>query len=158
MTPQDPDVHVEPARKSPVQRRLLVLGALLFLLGLLTGLASGAFANPRMGLSAHLEGVMNGIFMIALGAAWGHVRLARRAERIAFWALAFGTSANWGTTLLAALWGTGRMTPIAAAGRSAAPWQEIMVSAGLVLLSLAMLLGGALVLWGFVAGGRHRSD
>ena len=49
-------------------RQLMWLGMLLFLLGLLTGLAEQHFTNVRMGLAAHLEGVMNGIFLVALGA------------------------------------------------------------------------------------------
>ena len=36
--------------------RLLRLGVLLFLLGLLTGFAIPALTNPRMGLTSHLEG------------------------------------------------------------------------------------------------------
>jgi hydroxylaminobenzene mutase len=139
---------------SPIQRRLLILGATLFLLGLLTGFIPGALANPRMGLASHLEGVMNGTFLIALGAAWSHVRLGRRAETIAFWSLALGTSANWLTTLLAAIWGTGRMTPLAAPGLKGLPWQEAVVSAGLIALSVAMVVGTALVLLGFVRDAR----
>jgi hypothetical protein len=46
-------------------RRLMWHGILLFLLGLVTGLAEQRFTNPRMGLAAHLEGVMNGTFLIA---------------------------------------------------------------------------------------------
>jgi hydroxylaminobenzene mutase len=34
----------------------------LFLLGLLTGFVEHRFTNMRMGLAAHLEGVMNGTF------------------------------------------------------------------------------------------------
>jgi hydroxylaminobenzene mutase len=139
---------------SPVQRRLLILGATLFLLGLLTGFIPGALANPRMGLASHLEGVMNGTFLIALGAAWGHVRLGRRAESIAFWSLAFGTTANWVTTLLGAVWGPGRMTPLAAPGLKGLAWQETLVSAGLIALSVAMLIGTTLVLFGFVRTAR----
>ena len=43
------------------KRRLMWHGMLLFLLGLITGLLEQRFTNVRMGLSAHLEGVMNGI-------------------------------------------------------------------------------------------------
>jgi hydroxylaminobenzene mutase len=139
---------------SPIQRRLLILGAILFLLGLLTGFVPGELANPRMGLASHLEGVMNGMFLIALGAAWGHVRLGARAESVAFWSLAFGTTANWLTTLLAAVWGTGRMTPLAAPGLKGLPWQEAVISAGLIALSVAMVVGTALVLLGFVRNAR----
>jgi hydroxylaminobenzene mutase len=38
---------------------------LLFLFGLVTGLVEQHFANMRMGLAAHLEGVMNGTFLLA---------------------------------------------------------------------------------------------
>lgn len=48
-------------------KQLIFLGLLLFLSGLLTGLIIPFFKNPRMGLSAHLEGVMNGMFLILLG-------------------------------------------------------------------------------------------
>ncbi|WP_232425614.1 hypothetical protein [Mycobacterium sp. JS623] len=41
------------------------------LVGLVTGLNERRFTNMPMALSAHLEGVMNGTFLIALGAIWG---------------------------------------------------------------------------------------
>jgi hypothetical protein len=47
-------------------RRLMWHGMFLFLLGLVTGFAEQNFANVRMGLAAHLEGVMNGTFLVAL--------------------------------------------------------------------------------------------
>ena len=49
-------------------RRLMWHGMFLFLLGLLTGLLEKHFINMRMGVAAHLEGVMNGTFLIVLGA------------------------------------------------------------------------------------------
>jgi len=52
------------------QRRLMWHGMFLFLLGLATGFAESSFTNVRMGLAAHLEGVLNGIFLVALGSAW----------------------------------------------------------------------------------------
>jgi (hydroxyamino)benzene mutase len=51
------------------QRRLMWHGMFLFLLGLVTGFAESGFTNVRMGLAAHLEGVLNGIFLVALGSA-----------------------------------------------------------------------------------------
>ena len=62
-------------------RRLMFHGMCLFVLGLLTGFAEQRFANVRMGLAAHLEGLMNGTFLIALGAIWIHVRLSREQRR-----------------------------------------------------------------------------
>ena len=74
-------------------RRLLFHGMCLFLLGLLTGFAEQHFANVRMGLAAHLEGVMNGIFLVGLGAIWNDVRLSRPIKSIAYWT-ALGVSAK----------------------------------------------------------------
>ena len=48
------------------KRRLLWHGMFLFLIGLFTGLVEDRFSNLRMGLAAHLEGVMNGTFLVAL--------------------------------------------------------------------------------------------
>lgn len=130
------------------RRRLLFHGIALFLIGLLTGLAEQHFANLRMGLAAHLEGVLNGIFLLAVGAIWNEVRLPPSAGRIAYWALLGGTYGNWAVTTTAAILGTAAMSPITAAGHSAAPAQEILVATGLVLISLAILLASSLLLWG----------
>jgi len=48
------------------KRQLMWYGMFLFLLGLVTGLVEQRFTNVRMGLSAHLEGVINGIFWLRL--------------------------------------------------------------------------------------------
>ena len=73
------------------QRRLIWHGMFLFLLGLLVGLAEGQVANPRMGLAAHLEGLMNGTYLIALGAVWSFVKLPPRLTTLAFGTVLYGT-------------------------------------------------------------------
>src|SRR5277367_6721485 len=115
-----------------VKRRVLWHGMFLFLLGLLTGLVELKFANPRMGLAAHLEGIMNGTFLLALGAAWLEVRLSPKWKTAAYWGALYGTYANWAVTTLAAVLGTGAMSPITAAGRSGPAWQEGLVTAGFI--------------------------
>ncbi|HSM51713.1 MAG TPA: hydrogenase [Thermoanaerobaculia bacterium] len=129
-------------------RRLCRHGMGLFLLGLVTGLAVQQLTNPRMGLAAHLEGVMNGTFLLALGAAWPHVRLPRRAATFAFGAVLYGAWANWGTTTLAAALGTAAMTPLAAGAHRGRPWAELFVTVGFGSVAVAMLLAAALLLWG----------
>src|SRR5262245_56175952 len=94
------------------KRRLIWHGMFLFLLGLCTGLVEQSFKNTRMGLAAHLEGVMNGTFLVALGAVWNEVRLSPRWKSVAYWGALYGTYANWGTTTLAAIFGTVAMSPI----------------------------------------------
>jgi hydroxylaminobenzene mutase len=120
----------------------------LFLLGLLTGLVEQQFANVRMGLAAHLEGVMNGTFLIALGAVWNEVWLPPRWKAAAFWSALYGTYANWAVTTLAAILGTGAMSPISAPDRSAAPWQERIVTHGFVSVGVAIIAATVLVLFG----------
>jgi len=130
-------------------RRLIRCGILLFLLGLLTGLIVPALANPRMGLSSHLEGVMNGIFLVVLGLVWPRLRLSRAAQAIAFWLSVYGTFVNWAATLAAAAWGAGApMMPIAGLGHEGTRVQEGIIAFGLVSLALAMIATSCIVLWG----------
>lgn len=130
-------------------RRLIRCGILLFLLGLLTGLLVPAVANPRMGLSSHLEGVMNGIFLVVLGLIWPRLRLSGRAQAIAFWLALYGAFVNWATTLAAAALGAGApMMPLAGGSHRGTHLQEGLIAFGLVSLTLAMIAVCGIVLWG----------
>lgn len=131
------------------RRRLFWHGMLLFVLGLVTGLFVPQMTNPRMGLAAHLEGLMNGTFLLALGAAWQEVRLSRRAAKIAFGTALFGAYANWAATTLAAVLGTAAMTPLASGVHEGQPWQELLVTFGFGAVAVAMLVSAVLLLWGF---------
>lgn len=131
------------------KRDLLWHGALLFLIGLLTGFVQQQMRNPRMGLAAHLEGVMNGTLLIAVGAAWAEVRLSARQSAWAYATLLYGAWANWATTTLAAVFGTHSMTPLIGAGFQAARWQELLVSAGFVSVALTITTAAVLLVIGF---------
>jgi hydroxylaminobenzene mutase len=132
-------------------RRLMWHGMCLFLLGLVTGLAEQRFANIRMGLAAHLEGVMNGTFLVALGAVWTEVRLSPPAKAFAYWTALCGTYGNWFVTTLAAIFGTAALSPITAAGHSGLPWQESLVTAGFLTIGIAIITSSVFVLWGLRA-------
>jgi (hydroxyamino)benzene mutase len=134
-----------------VNRRLMWHGMLLFLLGLFTGFAEPHFANVRMGLAAHLEGVMNGILLLVLGAIWPQVRLGRNARAAAFWTALYSAYANWLFTSLAAVFGTGALSPITAPGLRAQPWQESLVTAGLMSVGIGVVLSTLIFLWGLRA-------
>lgn len=121
---------------------------LLFLIGLLTGLAQEHFTNIRMALAAHLEGVMNGTFLLAVGAIWGEVQLSSRASAVTFWTLLGGTYGNWAVTTTAAMLGTAALSPITGAGHTATPWQEALVTLGFVTIGLAIIAASVLLLWG----------
>lgn len=130
-------------------RRLYWHGLFLFLLGLVTGLVVPQFVNPRMGLAAHLEGLMNGTFLLALGSAWPRARLSPRVSRAAFGTALYGAYANWAATTFAAAFGTAALTPLAAGIHKGQQWQEVLVTFGFGSVALAMLLSSTLLLWGF---------
>lgn len=132
-------------------RALMFHGMALFVLGLLTGLVEQRLANPRMGLAAHLEGLMNGTFLLAVGAAWKQARLSARASSVAFASALYGSYANWAFTTLAAVFGTVAMTPITG-GKGAEHWQESVVAAGFISVGLAMLIASLILLYGFRGG------
>lgn len=111
-----------------------------------------------MGLAAHLEGVMNGTFLIALGAIWNEVRLSPVGKAVAYSTALYGTYGNWLTTTLAAIFGTAASTPIAAAGHRGQQWQETLVSTGFLSVSIFIIASAALVLWGLRASAAQESD
>ncbi len=134
-------------------RGLMWHGMFLFLIGLVTGLNERRFTNMRMALSAHLEGVMNGTFLIALGAIWGHVELPLRVEKAARWSALYGTYGNWLFTALGAAMGTAAANPILSHGHHGKPWQERIAGAGFRSIAYSILVAGVLILWGLGRGG-----
>jgi hypothetical protein len=90
--------------------RLVAAGVALFLLSLLTGflLAAGpAFiVNPRGVLAGHIEGAMNGMFVILVGLFAPRVRLSDGAARLCMAALLYSAYANWFFTTLGGVLGT----------------------------------------------------
>ncbi|WKZ66340.1 MAG: hypothetical protein QY325_00105 [Flavobacteriales bacterium] len=132
--------------------RLLLSGAWLLLLGLLTGLLVPALANPRMGLSSHIEGVLNGMLLLLLGLLWPRLVLTDRWRRIAAACAIYGTFANWATMLIAAALNAGGQLTVAAEGRTGSPLAEGIVNFGLASLTLAMLAAAVTI----IAGLRRR--
>src|ERR1700756_2803643 len=103
-----------------MQTLLFKLGLVLFVIGLLTGFAIPLLKNPRMALSSHLGGVLNGMFLALLGLLWPHVHLSHGWAVTAVALIVYAAYTNWLATLLAAGWGAGRkLAPIAAAGHQA---------------------------------------
>jgi len=131
---------------------LIFLGVLLFLLGLIVGLIVPIFANPRMGVSSHLEGVMNGMFLIVLGLIWTRLDLSAKWLRITFWLSIYGTFINWLGILIAAIFDAGEMLGIAANGTKGPPIAESIVTFSLISLSIAMLVVCIIILIGLKRG------
>lgn len=131
---------------------LLFLGFLLFLLGLITGLVVPAFANPRLGVSSHIEGVLNGIFLIVLSLVWHKLALPTGALKTTYWLALYGTFANWFAMLFAAATNAGKMLGVMAGGQEGPPAAEAVVAFLLITLSVAMVIIGVMILVGLKKG------
>jgi hydroxylaminobenzene mutase len=132
-----------------MQHLLFVLGLVLFLLGLLTGLAVPTFKNPRMAVASHLQGMTNGPLLVVVGLIWPYLHLARAWQVAAVVLLAYGAYANWLATQLGAVWGAGhRFAPGATGEHRAGAIQERTVDLLLVTLAVAMIGATAILLAG----------
>jgi|SRR5215831_7274068 len=154
---RDREVAVRTSLETP-ERKLIWHGMFLFLLGLLVGFFELRFTNIRMGLSAHLEGVMNGTFLIALGAVWARVGLTRPIKGVAYGIVLLGAYGNWLATTLAAIFGTAANTPIAAGGHHGKRWQESLIAAAFLSIAIAMVVSSLLVLWGLSGRAATKND
>jgi hydroxylaminobenzene mutase len=118
------------------------------LLALLTGAFVPQYTTPRLGLSAHVGGVMNGTLMAVVGLLWADLALGAGARRALFWATVSSGYANWLGLFLAAVFGTSRTTPMLGAGHVGTPWQEALVGvlifsgAGVILIAFVLAIAG----------------
>jgi len=134
-------------------KRLVWNGVFLFLLGLLTGFAIPNLTNPRLGVAAHMGGLMIGTFLVGIGLIWGQVKLKPSVQTFLFWLLLYGGYVHWGSGLLASIFGTSKMTPIGGAGSPpVASWKEMVVNFGLVSHALALVVCCMMILWGLRKG------
>ncbi len=137
--------------------RLLFLGILLFLFGLLIGLFVPMMTNQRMGLSAHLEGIMNGMFLVILGLIWNKLVLNDKWLTSAFWLILYGSFANFVAVSVAAFTGAGKMMPLAG-GKEGTSVVEGLISFLLISLALAMIFVCLIVLAGLLRYLKQSSD
>ena len=129
--------------------RLLQLGMLLFLVALLVGLAMPKFAVPRLGLSAHLLALMQGLFLSVSGLLWPRLRLSPSASRVGFWLAVYGSTAPLAANLLAAIWGAGNtLLPMAAGQAHGIPLQEGIIASALRTGGASLIAVSIVILWG----------
>ncbi len=137
-----------------ISRKLKMLGMFLFLLGLITGFLMMNIKNPKMGLAAHLEGVMNGTFLIAVGLIWNELKLNKNLKTAAYGTLIYGTFVNWLVTLLSAYFGTSKMTPLSGQGFTGTDLQENIVRLGYTTVGLTMLFSVIVMAYGLRGMGK----
>lgn len=132
-----------------MNRRQIQLGFVLILLALVGAFGMPFFINPRLGLAAHIVGITGGLVLIAIGALAASFTLAPRSAAVMMWAWVYAAYANWVASILGAMTGASRLTPIAGAGTVGSSLAETVVSFLLQSLALAALVGTTLAVWGF---------
>jgi hydroxylaminobenzene mutase len=137
---------------SSQRKGMLCAGMILFLCGLLNGMAVPYFTNPRGGLSAHLAAVQSGMFLLIVGLLWQRLGFTRAWQWIGTWFLTvYSMYAVWIALLLSGILGTSRSTPITGAGFSGSALAELLVDAPLLTGAGAGVAAAALLLYGLIA-------
>jgi hydroxylaminobenzene mutase len=130
----------------------------LFLFALLVGLVVQRFSVPRLGLSVHLLGIMQGLFLTVLGLLWPRVNLTRTWSQTAHWLAIYGCVAAWTSNLLAAVWGGSSILPLASVQVRSTVLQNAIVNAGLRSAAISLVAAMLLILWGLRTFEAVRSD
>lgn len=129
--------------------RLLQVGMLLFFLALFVGLAVPKFALPRLALSTHLLGIMQGTFLLVAGSLWPRLNLTRSLSLAGCGLAIYGCIAAWTANLCGALWGAGgTMVPLAAGQARGSALQEGLIRFGLMTAAVSLILMAMIILWG----------
>jgi hydroxylaminobenzene mutase len=131
-------------------RQLLILGAVLFLIGLLQGTVVHLFLSPRLALGAHIAAVQNGIVLMVFGLLWPWLSQSAGVEKLGRYAAIAGMYFIWLGFTVAALSGASKLLSFAGAGYSGSPASESMVAFFVMVGSGASIVAAVVVLLGLV--------
>lgn len=138
------------AEETTAQARSLVWhGAMLILLGLISGFTTLFAKVPETALSAHTIGVVQGAVLFGLAGAWHLLIASALTLRVAIYTILIGFYANWLGVQLAAFWSAGRsMFSVSGADmpEGAAGWMNVLVMI-LINLSMLVMVTCAIILW-----------
>ena len=122
--------------QTPIDLRLARHGAILLLLGMLTGFVIVNFHNRNAGNAAHLTGLIGGYGLIALGLLWPKLNLGRFWSGAGAWITAVSLYLNWLGLVVKGGFGSGPKTTNSLLSGSTLLWDH----AGGVVLTIAVIL------------------
>ena len=128
--------------------RLVQVGLLLFLAAMIVGVLIPKFGIPRVGLSVHLLGLLQGIFLVVIGLLWPKLHFGRSLSRAAFWLLIYGCLSAWTASVLAGTFRAGgNLLPMAAGAVHGTAFQEWIISIGLRSAAVSLIVALLILLW-----------
>jgi hypothetical protein len=138
----------------PTPLSLSFHAAIIILLGMFVGfpygsriVAQAAEETLRAWRLAHLEGLMNGLLMLAVVAIWHHMKLSKLAGSALWWCLVLGGYANIVAPIIAAMTGYRGLEPTG-------PFENWLVF-GIFQFALLLFPAGLLVAFGLGKQLRH---
>jgi hydroxylaminobenzene mutase len=123
--------------RTAIDLRLARHGAILLLLGMLTGFVFLNFHNRNIGNAAHLTGLIGGYGLIALGLLWPKLNLGRFWSGAGAWITVASLYLNWLGLVFQGGFGSGPNTTNSPA---ALGWTLRWDHAGGVVLAIAIIL------------------
>ncbi len=129
-------------------RQILFHGGLMTLLSLLSGFTAYFALAPRLALSSHTVGLLQGAILIAIAGSWHLLNAPPKTLKILKITLLVGFYSNWVSTQLSGLWSAGKDTyPINGKEMpaGAAPWQDMTVTV-LGCLSVLILVSAVILI------------
>jgi len=139
-------------------KKLVVWGAVLFLIGLLQGALIPYFLNPRMALSAHLAAVQSGMALMIFGLLWGSLKLQEKWLKVTYYSGIASMYLIWFAITLAAIVGASKALPIAGAGFSSTAFKETTIEIILTIGAILGVLSTALIVFGLYKGLKSESN
>lgn len=131
-----------------MNRCIIRHGFILILVALISGLFVQTMAIPRLGLSAHTIGVLGGVLLITIGAIWPQFSLSAKLSRLMVGVWLYSSYMNWFACVVGAVFGAGKVTPLASAGVTGSAVAEAVVFVLLGSVALASFVAVGLSLWG----------
>lgn len=139
--------------KTETRRRLAAAGAILFAVGMVTGIWSAVALTgmvkvgmPRLALAAHLNGLLGGLWLVAV--AWTFEFLSYDAHGLRRLAVVVTIAAwaNWLVTLLASFFGVNGLQ------YTGERPNDVIAFLLQTLVVIPTLIGSGLWAWGFKKG------
>lgn len=129
--------------------RLFRVGVGLMLAAVLLGLAIPQFASPRVALSAHLIGLLQGMLLVVIGLLWPRLTLPAARRSLTCGLVLYQALAAFGANVLAAAWAAGgSIIPMAAGAAQGSSMQEAIVVVGLRTSGISLIVALVLMLTG----------